>query len=57
MVFVALDVASPALQRRRRLEHVPQGLGAGLAGGGEVVEGGDELVTFVADVAGLLPDG
>lgn len=57
MVLVALDVAAPALQSRRRFEHVPQGLGAGLAVGGEVVDGGDELVAFVADVAGLLSDG
>lgn len=56
MVLVALDVAAPALQSRRRLEHVPQRLGAGLTVGGEVVERGDELVAFVADVAGLLSD-
>lgn len=56
MVLVALDVAAPALESWRRLEHVPQGLGAGLAVGGEVVKRGDELVTLVADV-GLLAYG
>lgn len=57
VVLVALDVAAAALQGRRRLEHVPQRLGAGLAVGGEVVERGDELMALVADVAGLLSDG
>lgn len=57
MVFVAFDVAAAALEGGRRLEHVPQRFGAGLAVGGEVVERRDELVTFVADVAGLLSDG
>lgn len=57
VVLVALDVAAPALQSRWRLEHVPQRFGAGLTVGGEMVEGGDKLVTFVADVAGLLTDG
>lgn len=57
VVLVALDVAAPALQGGRRLEHVPQRLGARLAVGGKVVERGDELVALVADVAGLLPDG
>lgn len=56
VVLVAFDVASPALQSRGRLKHVPQWLGARLAVGGEVVERGDELVALVADVAGLLPD-
>lgn len=57
VVLVALDVAAPALQSWWRFEHVPQGFGACLAVGGEVVDGGDELVAFVADVAGLLSDG
>lgn len=57
VVLVALNVAAPALQSGRRLEHVPQRLGARLAVGGEVVERGNELVTLVADVAGLLSDG
>lgn len=57
MVFVALDVAAAALEGGRRLEHVPQRFGAGLAVSGEVVERRDELVTFVADVAGFLADG
>lgn len=57
VVFVALDVAAPALQGRRWLEHVPQWLGARLTVGGEVVERGDELVALMADVAGLLSDG
>lgn len=57
MVFVALNVATPAFQSRRRLEHIPQRLGARLAVGGEVVERGDELVALVADVAGLLSNG
>lgn len=57
VVLVALDVAASALQSRRRLEHVPQRLGACLTVGGEVVEGGDELVALVADVARLLSNG
>lgn len=57
MVLVAFNVAASALQSRRGLEHVPQWLGAGLTVGGEVVEGGDKLVAFVTDVAGLLSDG
>lgn len=57
MVLVALDVAAPALQSRRRLEHVPQWLCARLTVGGEVVEGGNELVAFVADVIGLFSNG
>lgn len=57
VVLVALDVAAPALQSRRRLKHVPQRLGARFTVGGEVVECGDELMAFVADVAGLLTDG
>lgn len=56
MVLVTFDVTAAALQSGRRLEHVPQRFGARLAVGGEVVEGGDELVAFVADVAGLLSD-
>ncbi len=51
VVLVALNVAAPALQSRRRLEHVPQRLGARLAVGGEVVKCGDELVALVANVA------
>lgn len=47
VVLVALDVTAAALQRRRRLEDMPQRLGAGLAVGGKVVERGDELVAFV----------
>lgn len=57
VVFVALDVAAAALEGRRRLEHVPQRFGAGLAVRREVVERRDELVPFVADVAGFLSDG
>lgn len=57
VVFVALDVAAPALQSGGGFEHVPQRLGARLTVGGEVVEGGDELVALVADVAGLLSAG
>lgn len=52
MVLVALGVAAAALQGRRGLEDVPQGAGTDLAAGREVVEGGDELVTLVADVHG-----
>lgn len=47
VVLVALDVAAATLQRWRRLEDVPQRLGAGLAVGGKVVQRGDELVAFV----------
>lgn len=57
VVLVALDVAAPALQSRRWLEHVPQRLGACLTVGREVVECRDELVALVADVAGLLSNG
>lgn len=57
VVLVALDVAAPALQSRRGLEHVPQRLRACLTVGGEVIEGGDELVAFVADVVGLFSNG
>lgn len=51
---MALGVAAAALERRRRLEDVPQGPRAGLAAGREVVEGEDELVALVADVGGAL---
>lgn len=37
VVLVALDVAAATLQGRRRLEDVPQRLGAGLAVGREVI--------------------
>lgn len=57
MVLVTFDVAAPALEGRRRFEHVPQRLGARLAVGGEMIQRVDELVAFVADVAGLLTDG
>lgn len=50
MVFVALCVAAAALEGRRRLEDVPQRPRAGVTGGGEVVQGGDEFVALVADV-------
>lgn len=46
---MALGVAATALQRRRRLEHVPQGPRARLAARRQVVERGDELVTLVPD--------
>ena len=51
---MALDVAAPALEGGWRLEDMPQGLGAGLAVGGEVVERGDELVAFVGQTVGLV---
>lgn len=54
VVLVALDMAAPALQCRRRLEHMPQGLGARLTVGGEVVERGDELVALVGQAVGLV---
>lgn len=54
VVLVALGVAAAALEGRRRPEHVPQGPGAGLAAGREVVQGHDELVTLVADEGGPL---
>lgn len=54
VIFVAFDVAAPALQGGWRLEDVPQRLGARLAVGGEVVKCWDELVALVADVTGLL---
>lgn len=49
---MALGVAAAALEGRRGLEDVPQGAGADLAAGREVVEGEDELVALVADVGG-----
>ena len=52
---MALDVAAAALQGVRRLEDIPQGLGAGFTVGREVVERGDELVTFVGQTVGLVP--
>lgn len=55
VVFVALHMAAPTLQGRRRLEDVPQRLGTRLAAGGEVVEGGDELVALVGQTVGLIP--
>lgn len=54
VVFVALDVAAATLQRWRRLEDVPQRLGAGLTVGGKVVECGDELVSFVWEAVGFV---
>lgn len=51
---MALDVAAAAFQGMWRLEDVPQGLGAGFAVGREVVERGDELVTFVGQTVGLV---
>jgi len=54
---VALDVAAAALEGLRRLEDVPQGLGAGLAVGRKVVERGDELVALVGQAVGLVPLG
>ena len=54
VVFVALDVAAAALERRRGFEDVPQRVGTGLAVGGEVVVGGDELVTFMGQAVGLI---
>lgn len=56
MIFVAFDVAAPAFQGRRWLEHVPQRFGARLTVGGEVVKSWDELVALVADVTGFLSD-
>lgn len=53
---MALDVAAAALKSRRGLEDVPQGPSARLAAGGEVVEGDDELVAFVADVGGAVAE-
>lgn len=55
VVFVALDVAAATLQGWRRLEDVPQRLGAGLAVGGKVVQCGDELVAFVWETVGFVP--
>jgi len=52
---VALDVAAATFQGRRWLEDVPQGLGAGLAVGREVIQCGDELVAFVWETVGLVP--
>lgn len=54
VVLVALDVAAATLQGCRRLEDVPQRLGAGLAVGGEVIQRGDELVAFVWETVGFV---
>lgn len=56
VVLVALGVAATALEGGRGLEDVPQGAGADLAAGREVVEGGDELVALVADVRGPVAE-
>lgn len=53
---MALGVAAAALKGRRGLEDVPQGAGADLAAGREVVEGEDELVALVADVRGSFAE-
>lgn len=50
VVLVALGVASAALEGRWGLKDVPEGAGAHLAAGREVVEGEDELVALVANV-------
>lgn len=55
MVFVALDVASSAFEGWRWFEHVPQGFGTGFTVSGKVVQGWDELMTLMANVAGLVP--
>lgn len=54
VVLVAFDVAPPTLQRRWWLEHIPQWLSACFTVSGKVVHCREELVAFVADVAGLL---
>ncbi|MEQ2203328.1 hypothetical protein XENOCAPTIV_028669 [Xenoophorus captivus] len=54
VVFVVLGMAAAALKGRRRLEDIPQGPRADLTAGGEVVQGDDELVAFVADVRGAF---
>lgn len=51
---MALHVAAAALQGGRWLEDVPEGLGAGLAVGGEVVERGDKFVALVGQTVGLV---
>lgn len=51
---MALNVAAATLQRRRRLEDVPQRFGAGLAVGGKVIQRGDELVAFVRKTVGFV---
>lgn len=53
---MALGVAAAALEGRRGLEDVPQGAGADLTAGREVVEGEDELVALVANVGGSFPE-
>lgn len=55
VLFVAFDLASLAFQSQRRFEHVPQGFGTGFTVSGKVVQGWDELVTLMANVAGLVP--
>ncbi len=52
---MALDVASSAFESWRWFEHVPQGFGTGFTVSGEVVQGGNELMTLMANVAGLVP--
>lgn len=56
MVLVALGAAAAALEGGRGLENMPQGAGADLAAGREVVEGEDELVALVADVGGPVTE-
>lgn len=47
-------MAAAALKGRRRLEDIPQGSHASLTAAGQVVQGGDELMTFVQDVIGTF---
>lgn len=51
---MALLVAAAALEGRRRLEDVPERLGAAVAVGREVIQRGDELVAFVWETVGFV---
>lgn len=50
VVFMAFNMAAAAFQSRRRLEHMPQWLHAGLAVGWKVVESRNKFMSFVADI-------
>ena len=54
VIFVALGVAATALEGRRGFKNVPQGPGADLTAGREVVESGDELMALVRDEGGAI---
>lgn len=51
---MALGVAATALEGRRGFKNIPQGPGADLTAGREVVESEDELMALVRDEGGAI---